>query len=133
MAEQKGKGREADRHQPSLPHTQHWNHPGPSHLAQAKRIEDQPPDIVGEEQSGETAPKQAVDKDELIYWRHIGKAFGMRVYPWLNPSTLAYACRCKSQEVSEVQEVVEFLQNSGIEPELWTMGIFQSQVCFYYL
>jgi len=84
------------------------------------------------EQPKEVTPGQAVSKDELIFWRHVGKGFGMVVNAWLSPGALSYACQYKSQRDpdQEVQGIVEYLMNSGVEPELWTMARFQSEVCF---
>ena len=120
-AEQKGKKR-------ASPH--YRNRPGPSHLARPKTVEKQPTEINNREQSEEAASKQAVSKDELVYWRHVGKEFGMTVQAWLAPSMLAYACWCKSQEDRdpEVQDIMKYLNGSGLEPELWMMRRFQSEV-----
>ena len=78
------------------------------------------------------APEQTVSKDDLTYWRHIGKEFGITVQAWLPFTILAYACQHKSQEDQdpEVQDVVGYLEGSEVKPELWTMMRFQSEVQF---
>jgi hypothetical protein len=98
-------------------------------------VEKQPPEIVDREQSEEVTSEQAVSKDELTYWRYIGKEFGMTIQPWLSSSILGYSCQCKSQEDRdpEVRDIVKYLNNSRVEPQLWTMGRFQSEVLFYFI
>jgi hypothetical protein len=59
----------------------------------------------------------------------------MTLQAWLSSSMLAYTCWCRSQEDvdPELQDIVKYLKASGVEPELWTMGRFQSEVFIFIL
>jgi hypothetical protein len=78
-----------------------------------------------EETSGQTG-----SKDELVYWRHVGKGFGIKMQAWLSPGALECACQFKHPEDQdpEVQHIIEYLKESGVGQKVWTMGRFQTQV-----
>ena len=74
-----------------------------------------------------------VNKDEVIYWRHLGKSYAISVDPWLYESVLGFACRWESSEPPEewdVKSLIEFLDDGNIKQEVRVTRPFQSEVCF---
>ena len=88
---------------PATPHTKaatgsshHQDRPGPSSLA--KVVQESSSESSDEEQP-EEALEQVQPKNEVSFWRHVGKSYAMRYETRLPRSSLRVACWCESQMI----------------------------------
>jgi len=108
--------------------------PGPSSLARPKTAKKSLPEASDEDRSEEETPKKVYSKDEVTYWRHIGKVFALEYQPWLPRNFLKFTCRCESPDDieghPELQSLVGLLNNYRIGSDLRVTRGFQSEVRF---
>lgn len=131
--EQKGKAVEGQAH-PHLqvtvgPPQQYRNRPGPSSLAHLKRSQKKktPPKTTDEEASEEETPNRVYDPDDITWWRHVGKQYGLRLQMWISQSCLRFVCQCESPEDAgegTFEELAEFLDVSKINLSIRKMVTF---------
>ena len=137
---QKEKGWKPQTHLPSPSQTQtthdplaYHDRPGPSSLTRPKKTQKKPSETADEERSVE-ASQPVEKKAEIAYWRYIGKLFAIEQTPWLPGSILAFACRWDSAgppENDQTRNLITFLDESNIKPDIRVTKTFQSEVCFY--
>lgn len=63
--------------------------------------------------------KEADNKDEAAYWRHVGKVFAIHCTPWLSLCQLEVACNLEhsgSPEDDIIKAILTTLNNHDIEP-----------------
>jgi len=131
-AKQKGKASELKNHLSPEHSSRYRDRPGPSSLAQPRTVQKTPPETTDEEEQ-EEATKKVHNKDEVTFWRHVGKLYALKYRAWLSRSVLKFACQSESpDDVPDDMRrtLVEFLDDSGIKPDIRITSGFQSEVFF---